>query len=85
MRPQAQGARAFSPTWPSIAGGDLGPEALERKSARLALRARRGQLTADHATDDVLGKLAREREDGLVVTMSLHRVGDLRPSVMISL
>ena len=50
-------------------GGDLGAEALERKSARLGLGGRTGQLTAIQGTDDVVGEFAREREHLLIVAM----------------
>jgi len=56
---------------------DLGAEALERKSARLGLGGRTGQLTAIQGTDDVVGEFAREREHLLIVAMGLDGLGDL--------
>src|SRR6478609_2796428 len=52
-------------------GGDLGAEALERKSARLCLGGRTRHV------EPAAELLLRERPHLLIVPMGLHRIGDL--------
>ena len=72
----ATGGQCLLSVRSSIMVATLVPMPLKDKSPRLAPRARRGQVTAVEAADDVVAQLARERPDLLIVPMLLHRIGD---------